>query len=74
MEKLQKFMLNHPYISMAAIMPFMLVFVIGLFSILINIILPIMIAFWLAGWVYTAIVGRPIRQYYRQPFWYTHYE
>lgn len=74
MEKIRKFMLNHPYISVAAILPFMLVFVMGVFSILINIILPTMIAFWLAGWVYTAIVGRPVQHYYRRPFWYVHYD
>jgi membrane protein implicated in regulation of membrane protease activity len=67
-------MLNHPYISMAVILPFTFIFVIGIFSILINIILPAMIAFWLAGWAYTAIVGRPLRQYYRRPFWYANYE
>ena len=74
MEKLQKFMLKHPYISMAVVLPFAMVFVLGVFSILINIILPVVIAFWLAGWIYTAIVGKPVRQYYRQPFWYTNYE
>jgi hypothetical protein len=74
MEKLQKFMLKHPYISMAVVLPFAMVFVLGVFSILINIILPAVIAFWLAGWIYTAIVGKPVRQYYRQPFWYTNYK
>ncbi|MEA1882743.1 MAG: hypothetical protein U9N31_10145 [Candidatus Marinimicrobia bacterium] len=74
MNKFQQFMLNHPYISMAVILPFALVFVLGVFSILINIILPAAIAFWLAGWVYTAIVGKPVRQYYRRPFWYANYE
>ena len=38
MEKLQKFMLKHPYISMAVVLPFAMVFVLGVFSILINII------------------------------------
>lgn len=74
MENLQKFMLKHPYISMAVVLPFAMVFVLGVFSILINIILPAVIAFWLAGCIYTAIVGKPVRQYYRQPFWYTNYE
>ena len=74
MENLQKFMLKHPYISMAVVLPFAMVFVLGVFSILINIILPAVIAFWLAGWIYTAIVGKPVRQYNRQPFWYTNYE
>jgi hypothetical protein len=74
MKKMQQFMLNHPYISMAVILPFALVFVLGVFSILINIILPVVIAFWLAGWIYTAIVGQPFRQYYKRPFWYIRYD
>lgn len=73
MEKFQSFMLNHPYISMVFILPFTLVFVIGIFSFLINIVIPAILAFWLAGWVYTAIVGRPVQNYYRQPFWYIRY-
>ncbi len=74
MNKLQQFMLNHPYISLAVILPFALMFVLGVFTILLNIILPAIIAFWLAGWIYTAFVGRPIRQYYRRPFWYVRYD
>ncbi len=73
MEKLQKFMLKHPYISMAVVLPFAFMFVIGIFSILINIILPAMMAFWLTGFIYTAIAGRPIHEYYRRPFWYVRY-
>lgn len=73
MEKMQSFMLNHPYISMAVILPFTLVFVIGIFSFLIQIVIPVVLAIWLAGWVYTAIVGRPVQNYYRRPFWYIRY-
>ena len=74
MNKLQRFMLKHPYISIGAIMPFALAFVLGVFSILLNIVLPILVSFWFAGWIYTAIVGRPINQYYQQPFWYIRYD
>lgn len=70
---MQSFMLNHPYISMAVILPFTLVFVIGIFSFLIQIVIPVVLAIWLAGWVYTAIVGRPVQNYYRRPFWYIRY-
>ena len=65
MNKLQRFMLKHPYISIAAIMPFALAFVLGLFSIILNIVLPILVSLFLAGWIYTAIVGRPMNQYYQ---------
>lgn len=71
MQKLQKFMLSHPFISILVLMPFALVFVLAIFSLLINIILPTILAFWLAGWLYTTIVGRPVRRYYREPFWFT---
>ncbi|MBT3738325.1 MAG: hypothetical protein HOG33_04430 [Candidatus Marinimicrobia bacterium] len=74
MNKIQQFMLKHPYVSMAVILPFAFTIVMGLFSILLNIILPAIITFWVAGWIYTAIVGRPIRNYYRQPLWYTNYK
>jgi hypothetical protein len=46
----------------------------GLFSIILNILLPGIITFWVAGWIYTAIVGRPISNYYRRPLWYTNYK
>ena len=74
MNKIQQFMLKHPYVSMAVILPFAFTIVMGLFSILLNIILPAIITFWVAGSIYTAIVGRPIRNYYRQPLWYTNYK
>jgi hypothetical protein len=74
MNKIQEFMLKHPYVSMAIILPFAFTIVMGLFSIILNIVLPAIITFWVAGWIYTAIVGRPIRNYYRQPLWYTNYK
>mgnify|MGYP006078771887 FL=1 len=74
MNKIQEFMLKHPYVSLAAILPFAFTIVMGLFSIILNIVLPAIITFWVAGWIYTAIVGRPIRNYYRQPLWYTNYK
>ncbi|HJL73787.1 MAG: hypothetical protein QGH91_08195 [Candidatus Marinimicrobia bacterium] len=73
MKKIQRFMLNHPYISMAFILPFTLLFVVGIFSLLLNIVLPLILAFWLAGWVYTLIVDRPVKNYYQQPFWFVRY-
>jgi len=74
MNKFQEFMLKHPYISISVIMPFALAFVLGVFSILLNIVFPILVSIWLAGWIYTAIVGRSVRQYYSRPFWYIRYD
>ena len=70
MNKIKKLMLNHPYISIALIMPFALAFVLAMFSILLNIIFPILFSLWLAGWIYTAIVGRSVILYYQRPIWY----
>ena len=68
MENIQKFMIKHPLSSMAMILPFSLIIVIGIFSILINFVLPVLLAFWLSGWVYTAIVGEKVQKYYPHPW------
>ncbi len=73
MKKIQTFMLNHPYISIAFILPFTLINVVGIFSILLNLVLPLIIALWLAGWVYTRIVDRSVKNYYQQPLWFVRY-
>ena len=74
MENIQTFMINHPLLSMAMILPFSLIIVIGIFSILINFVLPVILAFWLSGWVYTTIVGEKVQKYYQQPFWFIRYK
>ena len=74
MENIQKLMINHPLLSMAIILPFSIIIVIGIFSILINFILPVILAFWLSGWVYTAIVGEKFQKYYQQPLWFIRYK
>jgi len=74
MENIQTFMINHPLLSMALILPFSLIIVIGIFSILINFVLPVILAFWLSGWAYTAIVGEKVQKYYQQPFWFIRYK
>ena len=74
MNKIQKLMLKHPYISIAIIMPFALALVLGVFSILLNVVFPVLFSLWLAGWIYMAIVGRSVNQYYQRPFWYIRYD
>ena len=74
MENIKTFMINHPLISMAMILPFTLIIVIGIFSILINFVLPVLLSFWLSGWVYTAIVGEQVQKYYQQPLWFIRYK
>ena len=74
MENIQTFMINHPLLSMAMILPFSLIIVIGIFSILVNFVLPVILAFLLSGWVYTAIIGKKVQKYYQQPFWFIRYK
>ena len=74
MENIQTFMINHPLLSMAMILPFSLIIVIGIFSILNNFVLPVILAYWLNGWIYTAIVGEKVQKYYQQPFWFIRYK
>ena len=62
MENIQIFMINQPLLSMAMILPFSLFIVIGIFSILINFVLPVILSFWLSGWVYTAIIGEKVQK------------
>ena len=74
MNKIQKLMLKHPYISIAIIMPFALALVLGVFSILLNVVFPVLFSLWLAVWIYTEIEGRSVNQYYQRPFWYIRYD
>ena len=74
MGNIQTFMINQPLLSMAMILPFSLFIVIGIFSILINFVFPVILSFWLSGWVYTAIIGEKVQKYYQQPFWFIRYK
>ena len=70
MSTVQTLMKRHPLLSVMLLFPFTLVFIMALFSLIIEIILPMVISFWLAGWIYTVLVGQPwIRNIY-EPFWF----
>jgi len=62
MNTIKSFMLNHPLLSVVIILPFTMVFTMAIFSLIINILLPGLLALWLAGWVYTSIVGQHWRK------------
>ncbi len=70
MNTIKSFMLNHPLLSVVIILPFTLVFTMAIFSLIINILLPGLLALWLAGWVYTSIVGQHWRKNINEPFWF----
>ena len=70
MSTVQTLMKRYPPLSVMLLVPFTLVFIMALFSLIIEIILPAVISFWLAGWGYTVLVGQPwIRNIY-EPFWF----
>ena len=72
MSTVQTLMKRHPLLSIMLLFPFTLVFIMALFSLIIEIILPAVISFWLAGWIYTVLVEQPwIRNIY-EPFWFMH--
>jgi hypothetical protein len=70
MNTIKSFMLNHPLLSVVIILPFTMVFTMAIFSLIINILLPGLLALWLAGWVYTSIVGQHWRKNINEPFWF----
>ena len=57
MSTVQTLMKRYPLLSVMLLVPFTLVFIMALFSLIIEIILPAEISFWLAGWIYTVLVG-----------------
>ena len=70
MSTVQTLMKRYPLLSDMLLVPFTLVFIMALFSLIIKIILAAVISFWLAGWIYTVLVGQPwIRNIYK-PFWF----
>ena len=70
MNTIQTFMLRHPLLSVVLILPFTMIFTVAVFSLIINILLPGLLALWLAGWVYTSIVGQQWRRNINEPFWF----
>ena len=70
MSTVQTLMKRYPLLSVMLLLPFTLVFIMAFSSLIIEIILPAVISFWLAGWIYTVLVGQPwIRNIY-EPFWF----
>ena len=63
-------MLNHPLISVLVILPFTMMFTVAIFSLILDIVLPGLLALWLAGWVYTSLTGLHWRRNIYEPFWF----
>ena len=67
---IKTFMLNHPLISVLVILPFTMMFTVAIFSLILDIVLPGLLALWLAGWVYTSLTGLHWRRNIHEPFWF----
>ena len=64
----QSFMRRHPFLSVLLLFPFTLMCAFAVFSIIVNMILPIALALWLAGLVYSSIVEQCWKQNFKEPF------
>ena len=63
-------MLNHHLISILITLPLTMVFTVAIFSLILDIFLPGLLALWLAGWVYTSLTGLHWRRNIHDPFWF----
>ena len=70
MFKIKKLMLNHPMLSILLILPFSAMFVFAVLDLIITVVIPFVFALWLAGWIYSTIVGSPITSSIYEPFWF----
>ena len=70
MNIIKTFMLNHPLISVLVILPFTMMFTVAIFSLILDIVLPGLLALWLAGWVYTSLTRLHLRRNIHEPFWF----
>ena len=56
MKHIQKLMARYPFMSILLIFPFTLILILTVFSMIIKIVIPAVLALWLAGGVYGAVV------------------
>ena len=70
MNIIKTFMLNRPLISVLVILPFTMMFTVAIFSLILDIVLPGLLALWLAGWVYTSLTRLHWGRNIHEPFWF----
>lgn len=70
MNKIKILMIDHPFISFVVIFPFSLMVVFAILEIIINLVIPVLIASWLAGWVYNIITGTSAKKSIYEPLWF----
>ena len=70
MNKIKTLMLGHPFISTLIILPYSLIFVFAVIELIINVIIPLLFALSIPGWIYGALVGASMRRSVYEPFWF----
>ena len=73
MNNIRKFMIKYPILSFAMLLPLSLIIINGVMTILLEFILPILLAFWLSSIIYTVILGKNPIQNFSRPFWFIRY-
>ena len=73
MKLVKKLMVKHPVMSVLLIFPFTLTLTLAVFSMLIKIVLPAVLALWVAGWVYGALIKETWGRNLSEPFWFVRY-
>ena len=73
MKFVKKLMVKHPVMSVLLIFPFTFVLTLAVFSMLMKIVLPAVLALWVAGWIYGAIIKEPWGRNLSEPFWFVRY-
>ncbi len=73
MKHIQELMARHPLISILLIFPFTLILIFAVFSMIIKIVIPAVLALWLAGWVYGTVVREARGRNLSEPFWFVRY-
>ena len=61
MNQIKELMVKHPLVSMALLFPFSPLIIFAVFSILINIILPVLLALSLTNWIYNFVISKSLR-------------
>ena len=73
MKFVKKLMIKHPVMSVLLIFPFMFILTLAVFSMLIKLVLPAVLALWVAGWVYGALIKETWGRNLSEPFWFVRY-
>ena len=72
MQFIQRLMIKHPIIARISIFPFSLIVVIGIFSFLVEIILPLFIAVFFTNFIFKMVTGKFYKDKFYEKFSFGH--